>query len=374
MTLEKASNMHRSAAMDGVRGLAVLTVFLSHTAGRQQALTPFLQFQGIGLIGVYLFFVLSGYLLASNLIDESRKYGHISVKNFLIRRFLRIAPLYYLVISLVFLYQQYTGQQYPAFLHITDSWSSYFRHLLFIKGDGVFWTVPTEFVFYLGLPFVVIFLLSTSRTGFRLVCVAACLYFVWFVLILLKQIPASWALKVVEINHVSQYLDVFLCGVLGAFIHKNQSAGAFISSHAKRISNTATVLLFVTLIISCAMVAFSFMGFHRPFFNFRWFSLGYGVVFTMIILATSVSGLTRRIFEFKGLRFLGTVGFSWYLIHLFVIQMVNLYISTPPLRFVSSFLGCAVLSSLLYLGIEKPFIELGKKLTRKELKALKVAA
>jgi len=47
---------------DGIRGLAVLIVWLSHSSGRGMPIADFLNFVGIGHIGVMLFFVLSGFL------------------------------------------------------------------------------------------------------------------------------------------------------------------------------------------------------------------------------------------------------------------------------------------------------------------------
>lgn len=363
MASDQSSFIQRNFSMDGIRGLAVLIVFMSHTSGREQAISPYLQFHGIGHIGVYLFFVLSGFLLASNLIDESIKYGHISVRNFLIRRFLRVAPLYYLVVTLVFLFQVLTAHVYPEYLHIDNSWLSYFKHLLFLKGDGVFWTVPAEFVFYLALPYLVIWLLKSHKVTYIAVSFFALAYFLWFLLIKSGHIPVTWALKVVEVHHSSQFLDVFLCGVLAAFVQKRHAYKAFIAKNSIYASYCVLLVFALSMFITCCMVAYSFMGFHRPFYDLRWFSLGYGVLFSLVILSTLNEGVTKSLFESKLLVFLGRVGFSWYLVHFLVLQLVNMYLSSPILRFSISFLVCALVSSLLYQYVERPFIELGKKLT-----------
>tara|TARA_B100000809_G_scaffold141390_1_gene138972 strand:- start:1301 stop:1816 length:516 start_codon:yes stop_codon:yes gene_type:complete len=55
----------------------------------------------IGKLGVVLFFVLSGFLITYLLLAEEQSFNKISIKNFL-RRILRIWPLYYLIIFLVF--------------------------------------------------------------------------------------------------------------------------------------------------------------------------------------------------------------------------------------------------------------------------------
>lgn len=93
----------RQPALDGLRGIAVLIVFLSHSSGRGIQIAPWLNFHGIGHVGVYLFFVLSGFLLTRNLVEGQ------PVGTFLVRRFFRIAPLYYLVLIATFIHQAFFG-------------------------------------------------------------------------------------------------------------------------------------------------------------------------------------------------------------------------------------------------------------------------
>ena len=359
----KSNDVNRSSAMDGVRGLAVLIVFLSHPSGRDQALSPMLQFHGIGQVGVYLFFVLSGYLLASNLIDEWNKTGSISIKNFLIRRFFRIAPLYYFVLASVFLYQLSTNITYPSYLHIDDGVLGFIKHLLFFKGDGVFWTIPTEFIFYLVLPWLVIFGLEKGMLAYYILATVAILYFLWFLLITVNLVPSAWALKLVQIKHSSQFLDVFICGVLAAFTQKNALIIQFFKENTWLVDRIATFVLVTTLLLTFAMISFKFLNLDRLFYSLRWASLLYGLVFAFVIMTVSLNGIICKIFEIKVLRFLGVVGFSWYLIHLLVLQIVNSFSFAPPIKFLLSTLLLVVFTSFLYTFVEKPFMRVGKKLT-----------
>src|SRR5678815_255989 len=73
---------HRPA-LDGLRGVAILLVLLCHI--------PRLPFGG-GFIGVDLFFVLSGFLITSLLLEEWRKTGTVSLRAFYARRALRLFP------------------------------------------------------------------------------------------------------------------------------------------------------------------------------------------------------------------------------------------------------------------------------------------
>lgn len=171
-----------------------------------------------------------------------------------------------------------------------------------------------------------------------------------------------------EISHNSQFLDVFLCGVLAAFAQRNKFLAEVFRQNVKIVDRVAVNGLLMTLLLTFAMVSFNFLGLERPFYGLRWASLGYGLIFAFIILATSLNGAVCKIFETKVLRFLGIVGFSWYLIHFFVLQIVNHFSLSPPLKFTLSTFLLVVLSSVLYVFIEKPFIEIGKKFTQRHIR------
>ena len=69
--------------LDGLRGIAIIGVMVFHTK------IPFL---AGGTIGVNIFFVLSGFLITVLLVQEFDKFQSINLKNFYIRRVLRLAP------------------------------------------------------------------------------------------------------------------------------------------------------------------------------------------------------------------------------------------------------------------------------------------
>ncbi len=93
--------------LDGFRALAVISVLLAHacqTHGFPElaGLAPLLKH---GELGVDLFFVISGFLITTLLIRERNRNGHVSLRNFYIRRSLRIFPVYYCSLLVVFLLQ-----------------------------------------------------------------------------------------------------------------------------------------------------------------------------------------------------------------------------------------------------------------------------
>ncbi len=95
----------RIAVLDGVRGVAILLVIIFHGSNTLPAAFHGGTFAAIahegGHLGVDLFFVLSGYLITSLLLDEYKRTGRIDLKRFYTRRVRRIFPAYYVFLAVV---------------------------------------------------------------------------------------------------------------------------------------------------------------------------------------------------------------------------------------------------------------------------------
>ncbi len=95
--------------LDGLRFFAFLAVFISHATlflGYSNLSPAFYSIKKYilvnGDVGVSFFFVLSGFLITYLLLKEKDGYGKISLKNFYIRRILRIWPVYFTTILVGF--------------------------------------------------------------------------------------------------------------------------------------------------------------------------------------------------------------------------------------------------------------------------------
>jgi peptidoglycan/LPS O-acetylase OafA/YrhL len=363
---EDTTRSGKLAAMDGVRGVAVLTVFLSHSSGREQALAPWLHFQGIGHLGVYLFFVLSGFLLAHTLFRRRQSAGE-----FYVRRFFRIFPLYALVVTAVFCVQQSTGALDLRFLHVKDGGTGFLRHLTFLQGDSVFWTIAAEFQFYFVMPFLVAALVRWERPAAILCAFAAVGYGAWYLAIVWHWLPGLPALKLARIAHSGQFVDVFLCGVLAAWAHESRSVGDWFTLQRRWLEPSLVILAVVVAFGSLAAVSKAFLWWGHPAFGIRDFSLGYGVVFALLLLAT-LHGYRpfERVLMLGLLRLAGVIAFGWYLLHFPVFQLVDRLFADTPLdlgavKFCASFALCIVVGIATYLLVEKPCIQLSKRLLQR---------
>ncbi len=153
-------------ALDGVRGLAILMVLVFHLMlfndkTDHRWLDALSQLRGLGGIGVDLFFVLSGFLITGILYDTLHEQHYF--RNFYIRRFLRIFPLYYgflflLLVLTPWLHVTWCGRQFVllAYLQNTSIWfpvdGFHPAHLVDLNH---FWSLAVEEQFYLFWPLLV---------------------------------------------------------------------------------------------------------------------------------------------------------------------------------------------------------------------------
>jgi peptidoglycan/LPS O-acetylase OafA/YrhL len=168
--------------LDGLRGAAILLVFVNHfvapslkgTHGVQAAVYAVTR---SAWSGVDLFFVLSGFLITGILLDTKGQTHYW--RNYAARRFLRIFPLYYGVLFALFVLVPALHWQEPAYAelraHQAWYWTYLVNVLVALKGEQAaplntvhFWSLCIEEQFYCVWPFVV--LLASRR---RLLQIAA---------------------------------------------------------------------------------------------------------------------------------------------------------------------------------------------------------
>lgn len=171
----------RLPTLDGLRALAVISVVWHNSAltgpgigdgGLSKLLNLFVN---MGWLGVQLFFVLSGFLITGILLDE--KGAPRQLRNFYMRRVLRISPLYYAVLIVAFLVLPALGST-PAWSLTNKSseiwyWTYLANWAIPLEGGGGglshFWSLAVEEQFYLLWPFAV---LALQRRALAWLCIA----------------------------------------------------------------------------------------------------------------------------------------------------------------------------------------------------------
>ncbi|GAB3201160.1 peptidoglycan/LPS O-acetylase OafA/YrhL [Pontibacter aydingkolensis] len=157
--------------LDGLRAIAVIVVVLFHW-------TPEVKQTGLGGLGVQLFFILSGYLITGILLQARAKAEGLGlgkaqiIKSFYARRFLRIFPLYYIVIVLAALLGSVNVQRYLGWHlgYLTNF--AIFKEGHWIGEASHLWSLAVEEQFYLLWPLVILYTprryLSITIAGFIL--------------------------------------------------------------------------------------------------------------------------------------------------------------------------------------------------------------
>jgi len=142
--------------LDGLRFLAVGAVMFGHWTEAFPSLAKFDLFAATG--GVNLFFVLSGFLISEILMVNKRESRNTVavLKNFYARRFLRIFPLYYLVIGLSVLFSIPKSRLFFFYL-ITYTFNYPTGLLRAATGNMAhLWSLSVEEQFYIFFPFVIL--------------------------------------------------------------------------------------------------------------------------------------------------------------------------------------------------------------------------
>ena len=165
---------HQQPVVDGVRAIAVLWVVMLHMFWFQSWLfpdqvhaifaNPATGWLATGALGVDLFFVISGFLIGSILFGEFRKTGGIVFTRFYVRRFMRLIPVYVVVMLM--------GLYFLDGHHFGHAWANvlYINNFLPIKEQyvGWCWSLAIEEQFYLIFPAFIMLFMGLGKGRLRI--------------------------------------------------------------------------------------------------------------------------------------------------------------------------------------------------------------
>lgn len=187
LTTKKSTSIY-FPNLDAARFLAAFAVFMLHFSNELRGLYPtisdsalfkaFYLFTSKGSLGVNFFFVLSGFLITFLILNERRSFGEFHLGKFLIRRTLRIWPLYFIIGIIGFvifplLFSDYFTLHEPLYYFIflanfDEIWNAGNDSINFLTSP---WSVAVEEQFYLfwGIALFILFKLKTVKVELLIV-------------------------------------------------------------------------------------------------------------------------------------------------------------------------------------------------------------
>ena len=351
--MSRISKIH-FPSLNGLRFIAVLLVIVAHIETIKHALghdSYYKTVKGLGNVGVWLFFVLSGFLITYLLLKEKEQTNNINLKNFYIRRFLRIYPLYIMGVLLSFFI-------FPFIIKI-NIWESLNNNFvtklsLFIAIlpnvavamygtlDFVnhFWSIGVEWQFYMLWGYTVKFFEK---------------YLLLILTLIIIAVLGVRTLLGFSSNPILAFLYRFFslfeieCMLIGSFgaCLLNKKAKILSLIYNKYIQIITYLLLFIGLIFQ----------FHIKLIS----NIYYSILFMAIILnmaanPDSIINLKNNILDY-----LGKISYGVYVYHMIAILLVVKMSKSNAITYLLVIFATTLIASISYYLYEKKFLELKRQ-------------
>lgn len=300
--------------LNGLRFLAAAMVIVHHTEQFKSLLNlsnvwdnAFIQQSG--KLGVMLFFVLSGFLITYLLLNERDRKGRISLRNFYVRRILKIWPLYFLIVALgFFIMPSFEFFRIPGNTAFQDGfpWKSFISYIFMFPNLALSnfhnipyasqaWSIGTEEQFYLIWPLIFIFLVRKELPAMAAVILG---YFGVKVLLFLFK-PIILGVDVLEFWKTFS-ID---CMAIGGITAYSQYYKLKLLNFLKNDFTFAAASLLSVTFIALGM-------------NFGYIhAYVYSTLFAIIILNLACNEKYNNLLEQKTLNYLGTISYGLYMYH-----------------------------------------------------------
>lgn len=301
--------------LDALRCLAVFGVLVAHLWHPRRLPGLLGNLDGAGP-GVRLFFVLSGFLITGILLS-CKEMAEADLRpptkfifRFYARRFLRILPIYYLVLFVTLLVDVWPARELWAWLstfttniHITlyNTWPGRFGH---------FWTLAVEEQFYLVWPWLVLLLPRKWLTVVVLLCIPLASLYRYYAFYAFPFDIGAQDFKAGTLTIAN--LDTLGVGALLAIVWRSRARRA-------RLQKVLTwIVLPAGAVIYVGVLYLYTYGLHpMPLFVFS--DLGAAMMFTWLVSSASLGfgGWPGRLLEARPLRYLGKISYGIYVYHNF---------------------------------------------------------
>jgi peptidoglycan/LPS O-acetylase OafA/YrhL len=301
----------------------------------------------VGKVGVWIFFVLSAFLLTRQFLETSTtSLSRYTLANYAFRRFFRIIPLYVLTLLI-----------YVPFSYVVTR-ANFVDHLTFQEGKGHLWTVVAEVQYYFLLPLLAIGLtklLDVPRGMATTLLVA-----LWIASIVIFP-PSAFEISTTS---VTAYLCIFLAGSIAAFLFVRLGV-----SMPARWANALMLVALSIIVVTLPSVWSFIVEPVAPDYFYRAYPMFALVSVALVASAAAAHSWADRIFSSSPLQFLGKISFSGYLIHPLLLRLTSGYAHTVGTA-IAALISAAVIliaSYVLYGLIEHPLSRLRLRSRRPSL-------
>jgi peptidoglycan/LPS O-acetylase OafA/YrhL len=323
----KGSSLTRTRwpAIDGLRGLAILAVIGQHY-----------KLHGNGALGVMLFFVISGHVITHSLFEEIKRSGHISFKNFYIRRVARLVPMVILTCFLTVIFYISTSVPYDTWYLGAVGMLTFTENLMFFfhiamnttRGFEYNWSLGFEEQFYLIWPSLVFYTFRKSIKPKFLLLVALNLVFGLSLIdqYLKRKFNFPIGRPNISYNYLNslQYFSVILLGAIVAIFLK-----LFSPKYIQSMNRLRLIWLEFFSILVLSLLILNLIGSYFPIKFLR----DYGMTTTAIYGAILIFLIVRReprcltwILTIRPLVQIGKMSFTLYMINWFWYMLLDKFL------------------------------------------------
>ena len=326
-------------SLNGLRAIAIFTVILFHADIAAPGLNSG--------HGVMLFFVLSGFLITWILLRERDKTGTVSLRNFYIRRSLRIFPAFYGYWALVMvgLSVRHTpiawGHAISALFYVNNYYYALSTHVVGWLQHA--WSLAVEEQFYLLWPLAFVFL-ARRRKLVPALLVAIPAFWLCRAILYLEGAPERYIVRAFEARG-----DMLLVGCLLAVLLKREYGLRF----------WQRCCTWPALVATIAALQISLLYTETDWYRFCVASAIEPPLMAMLIIQLVVMG--ERLLGWGPIRYIGRVSYGMYLYHE-IGHAVGERLSTQP--FIVLLIGIGVttvMATLSFFLLEQPLLQLKDK-------------
>ncbi|HLO57896.1 MAG TPA: acyltransferase [Bacteroidales bacterium] len=336
----------RIKGLDFLRGIAVILVIFRHASSGNII-------SDIGWIGVDLFFVLSGFLVAGLVFKEYLDYQKVDITRFLVRRGFKIYPPFYffIFITIVLNYIQTKG-----FYSLSQVLNEIFYLQSYRRGIWHHtWSLAIEEHFYIGLALFILICIRTKLIenkkfiGYFLICMLILSFLMRFYISYQNRDKLFFSFTATHLR-----MDGILIGVLTSYLY-------YFTDFYKLFSKCKYWFFVFASILISPVFFFSGGSYFMNTIGLTTVNLGFGL---LVLFSLNAFKISNQIFlpitkiPFMIICFIGIHSYSIYLWHLMSEKIVRLMDCNQQYYFILFLIVSISLGVTMSYAIEKPFLGL----------------